>query len=254
MANKSAVVKTSIDYVSPSGVASKWPTTTPHSVTCAYQASVYGSLDVPDSEAADTRHDVPFGDISAATGFVVVNRTGQELKMIINGEEATDEETPELTALQTAITNEDSAVTALDGAVTTLHTAVSNIDSTLTTQLGILNAFDNMDNIDDIIAAIATASTAIGTVQTALTTDDTAVDTEGLLTATTALDDAEAALQAPLFGLESPSTHMIPIGGSMSFSAPDVASTKKISKLWFRTTAEQSGEGLIEFILFGDPV
>lgn len=90
MANRNAVVKVSVDYVSPSGASTTWPLSGfGQKTTCPYHGQGYGALDVPDTEVADTVHEVPFGDIASATAFAIVNRTGQALNVVVNGVEET---------------------------------------------------------------------------------------------------------------------------------------------------------------------
>ncbi len=104
-----------------------------------------GEALVEDLTTSDEEIAIDFGDVDEATGFVLRNRSGQDLSVAVNG---------------VLGGTEDAAVTAAAGA----------LDTVLTTQLGILDAFDGGDAAADIVAAIATASTAIGTAQAALAT------------------------------------------------------------------------------------
>lgn len=91
MANRNAVMKLNVDYVSPSGSSTTWPLSGfGQKTTCPYHGQGYGSLDVPDAEVADTIHEVPFGDIASATAFAIVNRTSQDLNVVVNGDEETE--------------------------------------------------------------------------------------------------------------------------------------------------------------------
>ncbi len=153
---------------------------------------------VPDTTASDEEIAIDFGDVAEATGFVVRNRTGQDLSVAVNGVLGG---TP-------------------NGDVTSAATA---IDSVLTTQLAILNAFDAMDPIADVIAAIATANAAIAAAQTDLS-DAIAEDGTAIFT--------------------------LPDGAVLAYAGPPDADTP-VESLSLYTTATQAGDGEIDFSVFG---
>lgn len=85
MANKSAVAKVSLSYTGADNEPVNMPVLT---IAAPYQAQAHGSIDVPDTQAATTDYDIPFGSIGTeATLLIVENRTkngsnpGQKLKV-----------------------------------------------------------------------------------------------------------------------------------------------------------------------------
>ena len=84
MANQTATMKTNLTYQSGGGSVTM-PTLT---IAAPYEASSPTRVDVPDATAADVEIDLPMGSIGTAlTGLIVVNHTGQDLEVSINGSE-----------------------------------------------------------------------------------------------------------------------------------------------------------------------
>ena len=84
MANKTCSVKCVLTYVDDDG-ASKTSTT---SVSAPYQAYAEGTIDVPDTTVGSTAYTIPFGSIAKATALEVVNKTGQDMTLKIDGSAA----------------------------------------------------------------------------------------------------------------------------------------------------------------------
>jgi len=83
MANYLASFLFNLNYTGPSNEPL---TMQPESVNAPYAALNEGIMDIPDGTASSTTFPVPFGTITAnATGGIIVNRTGQNLEMKING-------------------------------------------------------------------------------------------------------------------------------------------------------------------------
>lgn len=84
MANKNAVCKLNLSYSGPDNESVTAPLMT---VSAAYAlgAQLVGGIDIVDGEEAGTEHNVPFGEIAVATGLIIENKSGQELKVKLNG-------------------------------------------------------------------------------------------------------------------------------------------------------------------------
>lgn len=85
MSNSTATLKLTQTYTNPQGQA---VAPAPLSVACPYQAQLEGTIDVPDTTAASTELDIPFGSIAAATLVVVHNRLTQDIGIKVNGKPA----------------------------------------------------------------------------------------------------------------------------------------------------------------------
>ena len=85
-ANLTATLTVSLAYKNEEGAAAS---ITPITSACPYQGQNHGAIDVPDAEASATAHSIPFGSIAKATCAILLNRTGQDLEVTINGVVAT---------------------------------------------------------------------------------------------------------------------------------------------------------------------
>lgn len=92
MANKTASLRLRLSYTSPSGAAVQLPEMV---FQCPYQAHCVSGIDVPDATAADATLPVPFGPVAEASCVVLVNRTGQDLDVKINGAAAASHSLPD---------------------------------------------------------------------------------------------------------------------------------------------------------------
>jgi hypothetical protein len=82
MANKTCSAKMVLTYIDDDG-NTKTSTT---SLTANYQAFGEGTMDVPDTTTSATAFDIPFGSIAdGATALEVVNKTGQDMTLKLNG-------------------------------------------------------------------------------------------------------------------------------------------------------------------------
>lgn len=82
MANSLATVSYSVQYVDADG---KTVTPSAISASCPYQSQTVGTIDVPDTTASATAYDIPFGGVTDAFLILVVNKTGQDLSVKLNG-------------------------------------------------------------------------------------------------------------------------------------------------------------------------
>ena len=83
MSNLSALFSLNLGYTGPSSESTSIP---PLGVYAPYQPQNSGAVDVPDATPAATTVPVPFGGIGVnATGVLIINATGQELEVKING-------------------------------------------------------------------------------------------------------------------------------------------------------------------------
>lgn len=140
---------------------------------------------IADTTTAGEVASADLGDIGTeVTGFVLKNNTGQDMRPSFNG-----------------------SVEASDA-----------FRTTYAAQMAILAAFTGSDSAVDIVAAIATAKTA--------------------------LDAAAAAVLA--------SSWSMPNGAVLSYAAP-VAATDPLTSIAGVSTATQSGDGTLEFTAVGDP-
>ncbi len=108
-----------------------------------FDAMIADEALVADTTASNHEIALDFGDVDEALGFVIKNRSGQDLSVAVNG-------------LLAGIPG--TAVTA----------AIAALDSAVTDQFMILDAFTAMDAATDIVAAIATASAAVSSAQSDL--------------------------------------------------------------------------------------
>lgn len=84
MANKICTVKTTFTYTDEDGNTR----TASNTVAAPYQAFAEGSLDVPDATVDSTAFDIPFGSVAKASVLEIVNKTGQEMTLKLNGSSA----------------------------------------------------------------------------------------------------------------------------------------------------------------------
>jgi len=83
MSNLSALFSLNLGYTGPSSESTSIP---PLGVYAPYQPQNAGVVDVPAATAAATTFAVPFGGVGVnATGVLILNNTGQELDVKING-------------------------------------------------------------------------------------------------------------------------------------------------------------------------
>lgn len=83
MSNLSALFSLNLGYTGPSSESTSIP---PLGVYAPYQPQNAGVVDVPAATAAATTFAVPFGGVGVnATGVLIINNTGQELDVKING-------------------------------------------------------------------------------------------------------------------------------------------------------------------------
>jgi len=81
MSNSTANVRAILRYPQPGGGICQPPI---EAILALYAGSNVAEIDVPDLEAAITKHAVPFGDISEASMVMIQNLTGQDLDVIVN--------------------------------------------------------------------------------------------------------------------------------------------------------------------------
>lgn len=92
MPNQSAYFSLQASYVGPDGDNVVMPAKL---VTVSYAAQNHGTIDVPDTTAAATVYNVPFGAITVdATAGMIFNNTGQTLKLKVNGAAAVSQTLP----------------------------------------------------------------------------------------------------------------------------------------------------------------
>lgn len=92
MPNQAAYFSLQASYVGPDGDNVVMPAKL---VTANYAAQNHGTIDVPDTQAAATVYNVPFGAITVdATAGAIFNNTGQALKMKVNGAAAVSQTLP----------------------------------------------------------------------------------------------------------------------------------------------------------------
>lgn len=82
MSNKSASLSYSLQYTDEDGKVKTSPVVT---VQVPYQSQTVGTIDVPDTTAATTVYDIPFGEVNDAFLIVLDNHTGQSLTVKVNG-------------------------------------------------------------------------------------------------------------------------------------------------------------------------
>ncbi len=83
-ANLNARLGVTLSYTNEEGGTS---TMTAIALAAQYQSQSHGTIDVPDTTAADTEFSIPFGAVDeAATLVVIENRTGQSCEVKINGQ------------------------------------------------------------------------------------------------------------------------------------------------------------------------
>src|ERR1041385_1655492 len=82
MANSLATVSYSVQYTDADG---KTVTPSAVSTSCPYQSQTVGTIDVPDTTASATVYSIPFGGVDDAFLILVVNKTGQDLSVKVNG-------------------------------------------------------------------------------------------------------------------------------------------------------------------------
>lgn len=198
----------------------------PTLVRASYAVEAAGEALVEHEAAADTEIALDLGDIAEVIAFVLENKTGQDLSVAINGK--TDGGSTEV----------HEAVTDLDGAVDDATAATTALEAELLAQVTILEAFDDEDDIEVVIAAIATAVAALATLRSDATTAATALDA-----ARDALVTADDESGAPIFTL--------PDGAVLAYAAPDGAGTP-IESISLLTTDEQVGDRVVAFKAFGE--
>ncbi len=83
-ANLNARLGVTLSYTNEEGGTS---TMTAIAVAAKYQSQSHGTIDVPDTTAADTEYSIPFGSVDeGATLMILENRTGQDVEVKINGQ------------------------------------------------------------------------------------------------------------------------------------------------------------------------
>jgi hypothetical protein len=92
MANSLATVTYSMQYIDADGKS-----VTPSSIatSCPYTSQTIGTLDVPDLTASATAFNIPLGGVTNAFLIVVINKTGQELSVKVNGGSAVTYQLPD---------------------------------------------------------------------------------------------------------------------------------------------------------------
>lgn len=84
MANSLATCKVTLGYSGPGGTQSVTKT-----VSAPFQALSEGVIDVPDGTLGAVAFDVPFGSVGTeATGLLIINNSGQDLSLKLNGSAA----------------------------------------------------------------------------------------------------------------------------------------------------------------------
>jgi hypothetical protein len=84
MSNKNATLKTSLQFTDGSGNTVRDPVQGTSSLNSPYQGEQQGTIDVPDTTAADTEYAASFGAVAGATMLEIENKTGQDIKAKIN--------------------------------------------------------------------------------------------------------------------------------------------------------------------------
>ncbi len=246
----------------------------PYVTRATYTNESVGVAPLADTAPAGTEVALDFGLIAdEATGFVVKNKTGQDLAVAFNGAVLTSAANTFETAagtLKTAATTFETAASALETAASTfetaagtLKTAATTFETAVSTQIATLTGFTGGDAAADIVTAIgaaagvlATAATTLDTAKTTFDTAKTALDTAKTTfdTAKTALDTAKTTFDTAKTTFDTAKTAAVftmPDGAVLAYATPALATTEIGSISLFATTT-QSGDGQVEFKIFGN--
>ncbi len=232
----------------------------PYVTRATYTNQSVGVAALADAATAGTEIAIDFDGVAdEATGFVIKNKTGQDLALAFNGAVLTSAANTFETAasaLKTAANTFETAASTFETASVALKTATTAYQSAVTTQLATITGFTGSDAAADIVTAIGLAATALGTAATTLNTAKTTFDTAKttLDTAATALDTAKTTFDTAKTTFDTAKTTAVftmPDGAVLAYATPALATTE-IGSISLFATATQVGDGQVEYKIFGN--
>ncbi len=218
----------------------------PYVTHASYTNQSVGVAALADAATAGTEIAIDFDGVAdEATGFVIKNKTGQDLALAFNGAVLTSA----ANTFETAASALKTAANTFETAAGALETAATAYQSAVTTQLATITGFTGSDAAADIVTAIGSAATALGTAATTLNTAKTTFDT-----AKTALDTAKTTFDTAKTTFDTAKTAAVftmPDGAVLAYATPALATTE-IGSISLFATATQVGDGQVEYKIFGN--